>query len=547
MKTNYFAHCPRGQTALIVVLVLVLASLFASGSLEAQPPPPPTKSEPAKLVPPSQAARYRFEGKGAADGVGAFRKILERLINLPPTSEDLQRAYHDLWETLGDHYYDPSRLKDWETKRVPAKSIQSMEDFDEAVEALFESLGDKWTSYRGKTHIDKIKAKRSAGIHSLGFSLRQVNNDAGYCVASIVFGGPAHQTRLRPGDEVVSIGDVPLPGLNRMEAEALLEGKLEATVKVRIRHRLEDERGQLVGEDLVEETVELKVKATPDASLEVKLLPGGLAYVRLPDFMSGGTDAFLQIAFLRLMKETKEEQIEGLILDLRGNPGGRFDMALAVATLFLDGSEEAVPGSKGLICSTMSRNDRSVSESRYRVIQRLPYLANAGDEEARRLLAMLQTKPLVVLIDGSSASSAEVVAGALRDNKRAQATIGVPSYGKSVGYQITETPWGGRFSITTMEYLTPAGHDVAREGGVQPTIFKRQPRGGKLDEQLAEAVSFLTRSKFEPIDNADTNQAKQDWLWQYRWTILAGVAAVVLAIIMMLGRRRPSPEQDFSA
>src|SRR5262249_28045433 len=139
--------------------------------------------------------------------------------------------------------------------------------------------------------------------------------------------------------------------------------------------------------------------------------------------------------------------IEGVVFDLRGNPGGEFKRGVSVASYFLE---------KGVVATSTTRDGRLVVEAVHRTTPIPSYAKQSLSAEWKSLLEVLHEKPLVVLVDGSSMSASELVAGALKDNGRAR-IVGTPTFGKAVGYQNYTLDNEGELSITSMKYSTPNG------------------------------------------------------------------------------------------
>lgn len=238
---------------------------------------------------------------------------------------------------------------------------------------------------------------------------------------------PAQRAGLESGDEIVAVDGKALRGLALDKIVELMRGPPESRVKVSVRRKGQPE---LLHFDLVREHIHIR-------SAEGKMLEGGVAYLRLKQFQAGShTELLEEIGKLR-----KAAKIEGVILDLRSNPGGLIDEAEGIANEFLSG---------GSIYSTRHRG---------RIL----------DEVRARGGGALTRAPLVVLVNEYSASSSELVAGALQDNDRA-VVIGSTTFGKGSVQTIYQLPGGAGLRLTTMRYYTPSGQAI-QAAGIQPDVL----------------------------------------------------------------------------
>jgi carboxyl-terminal processing protease len=195
-------------------------------------------------------------------------------------------------------------------------------------------------------------------------------------------------------------------------------------------------------------------------SVRAELLEPGYGYLRITHFSDTTADD-LQAALRELRRESAQP-LAGLVLDLRNNPGGVLDAAIAVADAFLD---------RGLIVSAEGR----MPDARFRVS------ATPGD--------LLQGAPLTVLVNGGSASASEIVAGALKDNRRAT-VIGTATFGKGSVQTIMPLSEGRAIKLTTSRYYTPSGLSI-NATGVAPDLVVEAIEQGEDDAQLASALASL--------------------------------------------------------
>ncbi len=244
-------------------------------------------------------------------------------------------------------------------------------------------------------------------------------------------GSPAARAGIRSGDVIVAVDDKPLRSMPMDKIVLLMRGPAKTKVRVSIKRKGAD---KLLHFDLVREHIRVR-------SVESKRLLSEVGYLRLKQFQHG-THLELLEEIGKLRKSSKAK-LAGVILDMRSNPGGLIDEAEAVANEFL---------SSGVIYSTRHRG-------------------KVLDEVRAHLGGALTSLPLVVMVNAFSASSAELVAGALQDNKRAT-TVGGQTFGKGSVQTIFQLRGAAGLRLTTMRYYTPSGHAI-QAAGIVPEVLIR--------------------------------------------------------------------------
>jgi len=268
---------------------------------------------------------------------------------------------------------------------------------------------------------------------------------------------------LKPGDYIISLDGKPVIGMTLNEAVEKMRGKPGTKIKLTIR------RANEKAFDVVLKREEIKIQ-----SVKHSIKDKDIAYVRISSF-NEESDISIRNAYDKMQKETNNG-IKGLILDVRNNPGGLLDQAVAVSDLFLN---------EGEIVSTRSRNEEDT----------LKYNATQGD--------ITNGLPIVVMINDGSASASEIVAGALQDHKRA-VVLGEKSFGK--GSVQSVVPFGkyGAIRLTTARYYTPSGRSIQAKG-IEPDILVKQAKLEELDNggiSISEA-ELKNALKNDNIDNKD--------------------------------------------
>lgn len=426
------------------------------------------------------------------DQIQKILKMRQQALKDPanqPKPEQLEAVYHNVWRMLASRYVDDAKLKDWDkwATKYDGK-LKNVDDLNKALHEMVASVNDRWTHYSSIDDAVDQLTRMSSGIKQIGFGMARQDNGT-YKIEMIMYGSPAWlSNQLRTGDVVKSItintkdanGAVSskttnLAGLTKADADNLLLAPVGTEAVVTISH------------DGQEDQVHLAFAETPEAQIEVSMLPGDIGYIRLPSFGTSGdevgelTQGTLEALFA--IDQSAHGHLRGLVLDMRNNPGGVVDVAQQVASLFIR---------DGIFLKTHERNGRYTEDKTTYINAPKPYNFVGMPAELAGVLQRLYTVPLTVLVNGSSASSAEILTGTLKDNKRA-VIIGTTTFGKAVAF--TELPVKpiGQVQVTIMHYLTPSGYDLANKG-ITPDIVIDRSRGGKVDEQLAMAVMVIKQA-----------------------------------------------------
>lgn len=283
---------------------------------------------------------------------------------------------------------------------------------------------DPHTVYMSPEVYHELKVDTSGRFDGIGIEVTL--RDGWLTIVSPIKGSPAEEAGVQSGDRIIRINGHPTKDLNLSEAVTMMRGKRGSHVILTIARQ-----GVKNPFDV---SITRKIIKVP--SVTYRLEDGNIGYAAISSFQQGTTRALEKA--LKEMEATGP--LSGLILDLRKNPGGLLEQAVEVSDLFLD---------HGVIVTTESR----------------------GQEIDRREAHGVDTEPdypMVVLVDGGSASAAEIVAGALQDNKRAT-VIGTTSFGKGSVQTVIDLDDGSGLKITIARYLTPSGR-VIQDQGIKPDI-----------------------------------------------------------------------------
>lgn len=295
-----------------------------------------------------------------------------------------------------------------------------------------------------------------------GLGIEVTKKDGLLVVVSPIEDTPAFAAGIKAGDQIIKIGDVSTKDMELVEAVRMLRGPKGAEVTIWIWRESFAEPKEFT---IVRDTIQLR-------SVKSKMLQPGYAYARLSQFQVR-TGADLQAQLKDLKAEAEGAPLKGLVLDLRNNPGGLLDQAVAVADLFL---------AEGLIVYTEGREDGS----------QLQFRAKSEGTEP--------DYPVVVLINGGSASAAEIVAGALKDHSRA-VLLGEQTFGKGSVQSVVPLGDDSGLRLTTARYFTPAGISIQARG-IMPDITVPQQNG----ETKLKSMDHSLREKdlenhFRPLKN----------------------------------------------
>ena len=322
--------------------------------------------------------------------------------------------------------------------------INNTELISEAINGMLLSL-DPHSSYISPKEYKNLLISTSGEYSGLGM---EVTLDEGFVkVISPIDDTPAKKAGIKPGDFIIEINDESIFGLSLSEAVDLMRGKPGELVNITI-VRNNDERIQF---NLKREIIKRKI-----VTYSIK---EGIAYIRISQFNENAYQE-LSKAISSLEKEMFGS-VPGLILDLRGNPGGLLDQSIKISSAFLDG---------GKVVSTKGRKE---SDNRN-------YNADKGE--------LLKGVPIIILIDEGSASASEIVAGAIQDRKRGL-IVGMKSFGKGSVQSIIPLEGGaeGAIKLTTQRYYTPSGKSIQGKGITPNILIGYFPEDLKKKERKKEA------------------------------------------------------------
>lgn len=354
--------------------------------------------------------------------------------SVPANAPEQFRLLDEVWEILRQDFVDPNALD-------PDKLGKG------ALDGLIAALGDSHTSF---IDADNFKAEQT-GIRGAyeGIGAHVQMDQGAVTVVAPLPGSPAEQSGIRPGDKILSVNGEPLQGASLQDAVNKIKGPKGTNVTLSVLHQGETRP----------ETVEVTRSEIRTASVAVQMLPGNIAHLRISQF-SQRTGSEVQDA----LRQARGQSARGLILDLRNNPGGLLDQTVEVTSQFLEG---------GIAGYQVNRS---------------------GDRQELRLRGRgdAANTPMVVLVNGGSASGSELLAGAVQDRDRA-VLIGTKTFGKGSVNHLRELSDGSALYVTIGRWLTPKGRQI--EGnGLAPDIevpITEDDLRNRRDAQLERAVQVL--------------------------------------------------------
>ncbi|MDP1602809.1 MAG: S41 family peptidase [Legionella sp.] len=317
-------------------------------------------------------------------------------------------------------------------KKYYVKPIDDKELFDNAIRGMLSGL-DPHSSYLDEDEFKELQTSTSGEFGGLGIEVTM--EDGVVKVITPLVDTPAFKAGVKAGDYIIKLGTKPVQGLSLKDAVELMRGKEGSTIELTILRKGEEK--PLVF-SLIREKILIK-------SVKSKLLDGNYGYIRITQFQAM-TGQDVETAIVQL-KQQAGGKLKGLILDLRNNPGGLLDSAIQVSDSFIDTNKK---GEQEMIVYTQGRLPGS----------KFTALANPGD--------VLQNAPMIVLINNGSASASEIVAGALKDNKRA-IILGTRSFGKGSVQTVLPLDEKRGIKLTTALYYTPSGTSIQAKG-ITPDI-----------------------------------------------------------------------------
>ncbi|MEB3269595.1 MAG: S41 family peptidase [Leptolyngbya sp.] len=377
--------------------------------------------------------------------------------------ESPKELIDEVWQLVDRTYVDATfNQVDWEAVRTEylAAEYATREDAYDAIREMLELLEDPYTRFMDPQEFRNMQVDTSGELTGIGIQITQDEDSNEIVVVSPIEDTPAFDAGLRSQDVIIGIDGESTEGMDLNDAVSRIRGPIGSEVTITIRREGETLDFTIARARIEIHPVRYTVKASP---------AGQVGYIRLTQFSANAASEMREA-----IEALEQEGIVGYILDLRSNPGGLLYSSIEIARMWLD---------DGGIVSTVNRQ-------------------GVVDEEAANNRA-LTNKPLVVLVDGGSASASEILSGALQDNQRAQ-LVGTQTFGKGLVQSVRSLPDGSGVAITVAKYLTPSGRDINKQGIAPDVVLElseadqevlsgdRTLIGTESDPQYARGLELLT-------------------------------------------------------
>jgi carboxyl-terminal processing protease len=349
--------------------------------------------------------------------------------------------------------------------KVKAEYVEPVDDktlLQNALRGMLAGL-DPHSAYLNKEEYRDMNVVTTGKFGGLGIEVQM--QDGLVKVVSPIDDTPAAKAGIKPGDLIVKIDDAPVQGMSLNDAVNKMRGDKDTKVKLLV---VRESAQQPLTFDLKRDLIKV-------TSVRGRLLEPGYAYVRISQFQVDTAQSFVDM--LNKLKKDNGAPLKGVVLDLRNNPGGLLDAAVRVSDALLD---------KGPIVSIRGRDPENTRE----------FDATPGDE--------IDGRPLVVLVNGGSASAAEIVAGALQDHHRG-ILVGTKTFGKGSVQTIVPLQNDDAIKLTTARYYTPSGRSIQAEG-ITPDVVLQPVKISKLEG--VDGDGFIKEADLKGrLDNPDAKPA----------------------------------------
>ncbi|WP_448597889.1 carboxyl-terminal processing protease CtpC [Thermoleptolyngbya sp.] len=368
----------------------------------------------------------------------------------------------EVWQLINRTYVDATfNQVDWQAVRQEylERNYTSREEAYAAIREMLEKLGDPYTRFMNPAEFRDMQVDTSGELTGVGIQLSQDEETKELVVVAPIEDTPASQAGILARDVITKINDQTTEGMDVNQAVSLIRGPVGTEVTLTIRRGDQELEFKLQRARIELHPVRYSLQDSP---------LGKIGYIRLNQFSANAAGEMREA-----IQDLERQQVTGYVLDLRSNPGGLLYASIDIARMWLN---------EGVIVSTVDRQGIA--------------------EQERANGSALTDKPLVVLVDGGSASASEILSGALQDNNRA-VLVGTQTFGKGLVQSVRGLGDGSGLAVTVAKYLTPSGRDINKQG-IEPnvlveltdeqreTLSQNRDQIGTLDDpQYARALEAL--------------------------------------------------------
>ncbi|NBD16077.1 MAG: PDZ domain-containing protein [Cyanobacteria bacterium] len=354
-------------------------------------------------------------------------------------TESPKTLVDEVWQIVNRNYVDPDfNHDDWEATReeLLERNYTSKEEAYRAIRQALNKLNDPYTRFLDPEEYESLTTQTSGELSGVGLRLEINEQSQSLTVVEPIANSPAAAAGIQAGDEIVAINGQPTSLLSLEQASELIRGESGTEVKLQLSR---------AGKGLFALTLTRAQIELPRVTYELRdTNQTRIGYIKVTEFSSHAAEQMRE-AILDL----KEQNAEAYVLDLRNNPGGLLYASIEMARMWLE---------QGAIVSTVDRG--------------------GGDRDFQANSTQLTDRPLAVLVNGNSASASEILAGALKDNKRA-VIVGSKTYGKGTVQSVSALSDGSGLAVTVARYYPPSGTDI-NQTGIQPDIKTALNRSDQL-------------------------------------------------------------------
>ena len=359
-----------------------------------------------------------------------------------------QKLYEKTWKIVAKNYYDTTmNHQDWNYwKKHYQDKIKTDEDAKIAIDTMITSLNETYTRFMNEKEFSELTTSITSKIYGIGVNIRSLSGKIE--VFNVIPSTPADLAGIKQGDFIIAVDGKDTHGMNITEVANIVRGPENSIVEITLLRN-----GNKISKKVKRKEIKIK-------NVKSSIIDNHIGYIQIISFMGGTTPN----EFIEAMENTKNT--DSLILDLRGNTGGLLDNAVFIANMFIP---------QGEIVEIIYKNGHK------RSVYAIPnkYLLN---------------KPVVVLVNGASASASEILSGALKDYNKA-ILVGKKTFGKGLVQKVIPLPNKTGVNVTIAKYLTPNGTDINKLG-IKPDIeigneFDFYMMNDKKDVQLEKAKEIL--------------------------------------------------------
>jgi carboxyl-terminal processing protease len=387
--------------------------------------------------------------RGAMFTGAIFATLLPLAASSIAASKDSPKAIVDeAWQIVNREYVDGTfnRL-DWQKTRMELlkRNYKNRQEAYVAIRSTLKKLGDPYTRFMDPQQFQSLNNQTSGEMSGVGIKLEANPRTQQLIVAEAIENSPASKAGIKAGDAIVAIDGKSTKNMTLESAIGLIRGEIGKSITLKIA------RGSKSPFDVPLTRAQIEVSSVFSEVKKEGALKVG--YIRLSEFSSHSSEQMQ-----KAIKDLNRQQVNAYVLDMRGNPGGLLQASVEIARMWLD---------NGTIVKTVDRK--------------------GGNENFRAVQGALTQLPMAVLVDGNSASASEILAGALKDNRRAQ-IVGAQTFGKALVQSVHSLSDGSGMAVTVAHYYTPNGTDIGHKG-VTPDV--KVDLNSIEQKNLAESPSLL--------------------------------------------------------